>query len=89
MFHSDRGFQYTREVFKNTLKESRFRQSMSRVLRCIDNGPMESFQRIMKDEIKRLYNYKIVDEFKKALQSSQLKQYPMLINYEVKNIETL
>lgn len=69
LFHSDRGFQYTRQAFKNSLNDLEFTQSMSRVSRCIDNGPMESFQGIMKDEIKILYSYKTVDEFKEALQS--------------------
>ena len=69
LFHSDRGFQYTREAFRNKLNNLGFIQSMSRVSRCIDNGPMESFQGIMKDEIKLLYEYKNVDQFKEALNS--------------------
>ena len=30
-------------------------------INSIDNGPMESFKGILKDEIKKLYNYKTVD----------------------------
>lgn len=55
IFHSDRGFQYTRAFFKNQLKENGMRQSMSRVGRCIDNGPMEGVQGIIKDIVKVLY----------------------------------
>lgn len=44
MFHSDRGFQYTRKAFEQQLEQ----QSMSRVGRCIDNGPIESYQGLMK-----------------------------------------
>nr|WP_257786413.1 IS3 family transposase [Clostridium formicaceticum] len=43
IFHSDRGFQYTSKVFKKKLDQAGMVQSMSRVGRCIDNGPMEGF----------------------------------------------
>ncbi|MBR3311470.1 MAG: IS3 family transposase [Solobacterium sp.] len=55
LFHSDRGFQYTRKVFKSRLEDLGITQSMSRVSRCIDNGPMEGFQGILKDLIDVLY----------------------------------
>lgn len=41
LFHSDRGFQYTSKTFKHMLDECGMIQSMSRVSKCIDNGPME------------------------------------------------
>ena len=43
IFHSDRGYQYTSKVFKKKLDNAGMTQSMSRVSRCIDNGPMEVF----------------------------------------------
>ena len=43
LFHSDRGFQYTSRQFKGRLDKQQMTQSMSRVGRCIDNGPMEGF----------------------------------------------
>ena len=43
LFHSDRGFQYTSKVFRAKLDAQGMTQSMSRVGRCIDNGPMEAF----------------------------------------------
>ncbi len=43
IFHSDRGYQYTSKVFKKKLDNAGMTQSMSRVSRCIDNGPMEAF----------------------------------------------
>ncbi len=55
IFHSDRGSQYTRSAFKQQLKEHGMIQSMSRVGRCIDNGPMEGIQGILKEIIKVLY----------------------------------
>ena len=50
LFHSDRGFQYTSKQFKLKLDEAGMIQSMSRVGRCIDNGPMEGFWGILKRE---------------------------------------
>lgn len=48
--HSDRGFQYTNRSFHNKLEAAGMTQSMSRVAKCIDNGPMEGFWEIIKRE---------------------------------------
>lgn len=48
--HSDRGFQYTNRIFHNKLEAAGMIQSMSRVAKCIDNGPMEGFWGIIKRE---------------------------------------
>lgn len=50
LFHSDRGFQYTNRVFHHKLEKAGMTQSMSRVAKCIDNGPMEGFWGILKRE---------------------------------------
>ena len=50
LFHSDRGFQYTTRVFHDKLAAAGMTQSMSRVGKCIDNGPMEGFWGILKRE---------------------------------------
>ena len=50
IFHSDRGFQYTNRVFHHKLEKAGMTQSMSRVSKCIDNGPMEGFWGILKRE---------------------------------------
>lgn len=42
LIHSDRGHQYTSLRFKELLDSANMKQSMSRVGKCIDNGPMES-----------------------------------------------
>lgn len=60
LFHSDRGFQYTNKVFQRKLKEHEMEQSMSRVGRCIDNGPTEGFWGIIKTEMYQMYE--IIDE---------------------------
>jgi len=51
VFHSDRGFQYTNNTFKYKIEEAGMKQSMSRIGRCIDNGPMEAFFGTMKAEM--------------------------------------
>ena len=50
LFHSDRGFQYTHQNFYNRIIEDEMTQSMSRVGKCIDNGPMEGFWGMIKRE---------------------------------------
>ena len=57
--HSDRGFQYTNRAFHNKLEAAGMTQSMSRVAKCIDNGPMEGFWGILKRE--RYYGKKFTD----------------------------
>jgi transposase InsO family protein len=59
LFHSDRGFQYTSAVFYQKLRAAGMKQSMSRVARCIDNGPMAGFWGILKRE--RYYGYKFTN----------------------------
>lgn len=60
LFHSDRGFQYTSKIFRAKLESAKMIQSMSRVGRCIDNGPMEGFRGILKSEM--YYLRKFTDE---------------------------
>lgn len=60
LVHSDRGFQYTNRIFHNKLEEAGMKQSMSRVAKCIDNGPMEGFWGILKRE--RYYGKKFTDK---------------------------
>lgn len=62
IFHSDRGFQYTSKIFKKKLEDAGMTQSMSRVARCIDNGPMESFWRMMKSEMYYLNKFNTYEE---------------------------
>ena len=50
LFHSDRGYQYTNRTFHAKLEATGMTQSMSRVAKCIDNGPMEGFWGIIKRE---------------------------------------
>lgn len=60
LFHSDRGFQYTNRTFHTKLEAAQMTQSMSRVAKCIDNGPMEGFWGILKRE--RYYGKRFTDK---------------------------
>lgn len=73
IFHSDRGFQYTSKVFKRKLEDCKMTQSMSRVSRCIDNGPMEAFWGMLKSEMYYLKKFATYEELCEAI-----KEY---INY--------
>ena len=61
MFHSDRGFQFTSKVFKFKLDQQGMIQSMSRVGKCIDNGPMEAFWGTIKSEMYYLNKFYTTD----------------------------
>ncbi|MBU3568755.1 IS3 family transposase [Priestia aryabhattai] len=77
LLHSDRGYQYTSPYFKKKLEEAKVVQSMSRVGRCIDNGPMESFWGTLKCEKYYLKKYKTYEELEK-----EIKEYIYFYNNE-------
>ncbi|MBE6113943.1 MAG: IS3 family transposase [Erysipelotrichaceae bacterium] len=64
IFHSDQGWQYQHEYFRNQLKEHGIIQSMSRKGNCYDNSIMETFFGRLKNEM--YYGYeKGYDSFEK------------------------
>lgn len=69
LLHSDRGSQYTSHGFKRIIDDQGMEQSMSRVGKCIDNGPMEGFFGIIKSEEYYLPNrkYRTFEELEKAI----------------------
>lgn len=69
LLHSDRGYQYTSRVFKKMLEDSKIIQSMSRVGRCIDNGPTEGFWGIIKAEMYYLNEFHTTEELKAAIEN--------------------
>lgn len=69
LFHSDRGFQYTNKFFKAKLDAQGMTQSMSRVGRCIDNGPMEAFWGTLKVEMYYLRRFLDYDDLKAAIEN--------------------
>lgn len=68
LFHSDRGYQYTSKSFHAKLENAHMRQSMSRVGRCIDNGPMEGFWGLLKSEMYYLHKFTAADELTAAIE---------------------
>ena len=77
IFHSDRGFQYTSKIFKLKLDEAGMIQSMSRVGKCIDNGPMEAFWGILKSEMFYGIKFDSLDDLQ-----SKIEEYIYYYNNE-------
>lgn len=67
IFHSDRGFQYTNNSFKSKINKAGMTQSMSRVGKCIDNGPMEGFFGILKAEMFYGKTFKSLEDLKEEI----------------------
>ncbi|MGH1034987.1 IS3 family transposase [Bacillus cereus] len=77
LLHSDRGFQYTSHGFKRRVDKTGIVHSMSRVGRCIDNGPMESFWGTIKCEKYYLHKYDTFEELNQAVD-----EYIQFYNYD-------
>lgn len=67
-FHSDRGWAYQMNEYRQELKKHRIFQSMSRKGNCYDNSPMENFFGIMKQEMYYGRIYNSFDELKEAIE---------------------
>ncbi len=77
IFHSDRGSQYTSPKFIEKLEAAHMKRSMSRVGKCIDNGPMEGFWGIIKTEMYYLNSFESYEALEKAI-----ADYIHYYNYE-------
>ncbi len=62
IIHSDRGVQYSSDLFRNFLKRHDFVQSMSRAGNCWDNACMESFFSLIKKEELRNIRFNDIEE---------------------------
>ncbi|NLT09332.1 MAG: IS3 family transposase [Ruminococcus sp.] len=84
IFHSDRGFQYTNKTFHQRLVDAGMLQSMSRVGRCIDNGPMEGWWGILKSEMYYLRKYtdkeELISAIKEYICYYNTKRYQINLN---------
>ena len=67
LIHSDRGYQYTSRFFKRMTENANMVHSMSRVGRCIDNGPIEAFWGTLKVEKYYLNKYDTYEELEAAI----------------------
>ncbi|MEF7495461.1 IS3 family transposase [Lysinibacillus sphaericus] len=68
LLHSDRGYQYTSHGFKRRRDGAEMIHSMSRVGKCIDNGPMESFWGTLKCEKYYLHKYQTFEALQQAIE---------------------
>ena len=66
-FPIHRGYQYTSKEFKRIIEKANLTHSMSRVGRCIDNGPIEAFWGTLKVEKYYLQKFETYDELKHAI----------------------
>lgn len=62
LLHSDRGSQYTSREYRMKTTQYQITRSMSRVGKCIDNAPIESFFGHLKTECYDLKKYKTFEE---------------------------
>lgn len=62
LIHSDRGSQYTSQEYRMKTTQYQLTRSMSRVGKCIDNAPIESFFGHFKTECYDLKKYKTFEE---------------------------
>lgn len=74
ILHSDRESQFTSYEYKRELERLGITHSMSRVGKCIDNGPMEGFWGNLKTEKYYLKKYEKLEEIEEAI-SSYIKFY--------------
>lgn len=74
ILHSDRGAQFTSLEYKETLEKLGVTHSMSRVGKCIDNGPMEGFFGNIKSEKYYLKKYSNLEELERDI-SDYIKFY--------------
>ncbi|MCM3281135.1 IS3 family transposase, partial [Exiguobacterium sp. MER 193] len=69
LIHSDRGYQYTSKGFKRMVEDAGLTHSMSRVGRCIDNAPIESFWGTLKVEMYYLREFQAYSELTSAIET--------------------
>ena len=67
-FHSDQGWGYQMKSYGQKLKEHKIFQSMSRKGNCLDNGIMENFFSLLKQEIYHGTLYHSFDELKAVIE---------------------
>ena len=68
IFHSDQGWQYQMKPYQKWLEDKGILQSFSRKGNCMDNSLMENFFGIMKNEMYYGYEFKTLEELKKAME---------------------
>lgn len=67
MLHSDQGWQYQMEAYRQKLKDHQIKQSMSRKGNCHDNASMESFFGLLKSEFFHRKKFSSLEELEAGL----------------------
>lgn len=67
ILHSDQGWQYQMDKYRQHLDEHAIKQSMSRKGNCLDNAAMESFFGTLKSEYFHLNNFSSLEELEAGL----------------------
>ena len=67
ILHSDQGWQYQMKQYKQSLKDHKIRQSMSRKGNCYDNAVIENFFGILKSECFHVKKFESVDQLEKEI----------------------
>jgi transposase InsO family protein len=67
IFHNYRGFQYTSNIFKSRIEKAGMTQSMSRVGKCIDNGPMGEFSGALKTKMYYGKSFKTLEALRERI----------------------
>nr|WP_239584962.1 IS3 family transposase [Chryseomicrobium aureum] len=84
LLHSDRGSQYTSKEYRHITTQAGITRSMSRVGKCIDNAPMESFFGHFKCESYELKKYKsyedLVEDIDRYMRFYNEERYQQKLN---------
>ena len=67
IFHSDRGSQYTSQIFRELLDKNQITQSMSSTGNCYDNAVTESFFHTLKTELINFNNYSTREDARRSI----------------------
>jgi putative transposase len=67
LLHSDQGWQYQMEAYRQKLKDNKIKQSMSRKGNCHDNASMESFFGLLKSEFFHRKKFSSLEELEEGL----------------------
>ena len=89
IFHSDQGWQYQMKPYQQWLKDNGIQQSFSRKGNCMDNSLMENFFGIMKNEMYYDYEFRSLDELRKAMEEYILYYNTERINIKRKGLSPL
>ena len=68
MMHSDQGWQYQMEAYRQRLLERGLTQSMSRRGNCLDNAAMESFFGTLKAEYFHLNHFESIEQLQAGIE---------------------